>query len=206
METGRVRQKTRTRRALLDAAMQLVREGKPPSMPEAADLALVSPATAYRYFPSAQALWEEASLELVEPWSTDVVDAAGDDPFARLAAVITTIGWHQLDDEMTYRNLTRASLERWFDQAGLPEAQRVPVREGRRPRWNAKVVEPLRGQVSEDFIDDLMGALTLVWGTEAVISLRDVGRLDTDTAKRVMSKAARWMLRGALDDAEAAAS
>ena len=200
METGRVRQKTRTRRALLEAAMQLIREGRPPSMPEAADLALVSPATAYRYFPSAPALWEEASLELVEPWSTDVVDEAGDDPMDRLDAVIRTIGWHQLDDEMTYRSLARASLERWFDQAGVPDADRVPVREARRPRWNTKIVEPLRGRVPDEPFNDLLGALNLVWGTEAVIALRDVGRLDTDTAKRVMRNAARWMLKGALSE------
>src|SRR5580692_6671638 len=94
--SGRVRQKARTRRALLDAATQLIRDGKPPSMPEVAEAALVSPATAYRYFPSAQALWEEASLELVEPWSTDLVDDAGNDPAARLDAVVKTIGWHML--------------------------------------------------------------------------------------------------------------
>jgi AcrR family transcriptional regulator len=197
---GRSRQKARTRRALLEAAIQLVSEGKPPSIPEAAELALMSPATAYRYFPSAQALWEEASLELVEPWDTEFVDQAGQDPLARLEAVIKTIGWHQLDHEVTYRNLARAGLERWFAQLALPEDQRVPVREGRRPRWNSKIIEPLRGQLPDDLLHDLLGALTLVWGTEAVISLRDVGRLNTDDAKRVMLAAARWMLQGALAD------
>src|ERR1019366_10595482 len=103
------RQKARTRRALLDAATQLIRDGKPPSMPEVAEAALVSPATAYRYFPSAQALWEEASLELVEPWSTDLVDNAGNDPAARLDAVVKTIGWHMLDEKVLYRSLVRAA-------------------------------------------------------------------------------------------------
>ncbi len=201
MTSGRVLQKTRTRRALLDVAVQLVREGRPPSMPEAAQLALMSPATAYRYFPSAQALWEEASLELVEPWDTEFVDEVGDDPAARLEAVVKTIGWHQLDNEMTYRNLTRSAIERWFDQASVPEAERVPVREARRPRWNAKVLEPLRHTLPDEFLDELLGALSLVWGTEAVISLRDVGRLSADDSKRIMLKAALWMLRGALADA-----
>jgi AcrR family transcriptional regulator len=182
--------------------VQLVREGKPPSIPEAAELALMSPATAYRYFPSAHALWEEAALELVEPWDAELVDQAGQDPLARLEAVVKTIGWHQLDEEMTYRSLARAGLERWFDQLSLPEDQRVPVREGRRLRWNSKVVEPLRGQLSDGQISDLLGALALVWGTEAVISLRDVSRLDTDDAKRVMLTAARWMVQGALADAK----
>ncbi|PYU89769.1 MAG: hypothetical protein DMG08_20310 [Acidobacteria bacterium] len=48
--SGRANRKARTRVALLHAATELVREGRQPSMPEAADLALIS--TAYRYFPS----------------------------------------------------------------------------------------------------------------------------------------------------------
>ncbi|MEX2586795.1 MAG: TetR/AcrR family transcriptional regulator [Actinomycetota bacterium] len=198
MASGRVNQKTRTRHALLQAAVDLVRQGKPPSMAEAAELALVSAATAYRYFPSAQALWEEASLELTEPWELDVIDAAGEDPAARLDAVVQSIGWHMLDEEVPYRNLARASLERWFREAGLPEHERVPVREARRMRWNAKALEPLRDQLPEPTIDQLVNALALVWGTEAVVVLRDVCRLDVEEAKRVMLNAARWMLEGAL--------
>ena len=48
--SGRANRKARTRVALLQAATELVREGRQPSMPEAADRALIS--TAYRYFPS----------------------------------------------------------------------------------------------------------------------------------------------------------
>src|ERR1700689_4225275 len=58
----RSNQKTRTRAALLQAATDLFREGRSPSMPEAADRALVSVATAYRYFSSAEDLWWEATL------------------------------------------------------------------------------------------------------------------------------------------------
>jgi AcrR family transcriptional regulator len=182
--------------------MELVRGGRPQSIAEAAELALMSPATAYRYFPSAQALWKEAALELVQPWDAELVDQAGRDPLARLEAVVKTIGWHQLDEEMTYRSLARAGRERWFDQLSLPEGQRVPVCEGRRLRWNSKIVEPLRGQLSDNQLSDLLGALALVWGTEAVISRRDVSRLDTDDAKRVMLSASRWMVQGALGDAK----
>src|SRR6185436_662241 len=59
---GRTNQKTRTRAALLQSATELVREGRPPSMPEAAERALISLATAYRYFRTAEELWEDAAL------------------------------------------------------------------------------------------------------------------------------------------------
>jgi hypothetical protein len=195
---GRANQKLRTRQAILKAAVELVRQGKPPSMVAAAELALVSPATGYRYFPNANALWEEASLELTEPWDPKLVEAAGKDAAARLDAVVQSIGWHMLDQELPYRNLARASLERWFEQAALPEHERVPVREGRRMRWNVKALEPLRDQLPAPIIEHLTNALALVWGTEAVVVLRDVCRLDTENAKSVMLNAARWMLQGAL--------
>ena len=57
--TGRANQKTRTRRAIIDAATELVRTGSDVTMPEVAKLALVSEATAYRYFPDLESLLDE---------------------------------------------------------------------------------------------------------------------------------------------------
>ena len=56
--------KRRTRKALLEAAAQLVRGGVKPSLEEVAEAALVSRATAYRYFPSVEALLREAALDM----------------------------------------------------------------------------------------------------------------------------------------------
>jgi AcrR family transcriptional regulator len=196
--SGRTNQKVRTRRALIAAAVELIREGKAPSMPDVADRALMSPATAYRYFPNAQALWEEASFEIVKTWDADQIDRAGDDPRARLDAVVAGLGWHMLDDELPYRNLARAGMERWYEQSTLPANERVPVREGRRMAYNAKVVEPLRRELPAETVDQLINALALVWGTEAVLVLRDVCGLETSQAKDTMLHAARWMLDGFL--------
>ena len=54
--SGRIRQKERTRAALLDAARELVARGEMPGVEEAAETAGVSRATAYRYFPNQRAL------------------------------------------------------------------------------------------------------------------------------------------------------
>jgi len=195
---GRANQKARTRQALIAATVELIREGKAPSIPDAAERALMSPATAYRYFSSAQALWEEASLEIVEDWDTDQIDQVGEDPRARLDAAVRGVGWHMLDDELPYRNLVRSSLERWYEQSGLPDDEQVPIRQGRRMAYNTKVVEPLRATLPDSTVDELVNALALVWGTEAVLVLRDVCRLDTEHAKDTMLRAARWMLEGFL--------
>jgi len=134
------------------------------------------------------------------PLEPDLIEAAGEDPRARLDALVKSIGWHMLDEEASYRNLARASLERWFEQAELPDDDRVPVREARRMRGNAQVLEPLRDELPPPLIDKLTNALALVWGTEAVIVLRDVCGLDVDEAKDVMLSSARWMLQGALGE------
>jgi AcrR family transcriptional regulator len=58
--TGRANQKARTRRAIVDACRELTRSGAEVSMPEVARLAMVSEATAYRYFPDLVTLLQEA--------------------------------------------------------------------------------------------------------------------------------------------------
>ncbi len=205
---GRVNQKARTRAALLAAAVDLVREGRPPSVPDAAERALVSVATAYRYFPTAEELWVEASYEMVDfradsEEGARLIDAAGDDPAARLEAVITSIGWRMLEDPIPFRMMAKFATDRWFEQQRSPEKEGALVRQGRRDQWNQLVVEPLRGTLTGDECDQLVAALNVTWGTEAAISLTDVSRLDVEQAKAVMLQTARWVLAGALADAKA---
>src|SRR5262249_15322283 len=63
-ETGRVNQKRRTRAALVEAAKQLVGEGVTPTVAQAAEAALVSRTTAYRYFPTQDSLLLELAVDL----------------------------------------------------------------------------------------------------------------------------------------------
>src|SRR5919106_1299453 len=57
----RANQKERTRAALVGAATDLLKEGSPPTVAEAAARAKVSRATAYRYFPTQEALMVEVT-------------------------------------------------------------------------------------------------------------------------------------------------
>jgi AcrR family transcriptional regulator len=201
--TRRDHQKQRTRAAVLAAARELVLERQPPSVPAAAERARVSPATAYRYFPQADQLWEEASLEAFElaiagADAEERIKAAGDDVEARLDALITSIGWRMIDDPGPYHVLARAGIDRWFEQQGRPDDEPVPVRQGRRTQYNALVIEPLRAELPEEERAQLQAALGLVWGPEAVISLVDVMGLDADLAKQTMLRTAHWILRSAL--------
>lgn len=200
---GRVNQKTRTRTALLRAAAELVGEGRPPSMPEAADRALVSVATAYRYFSSAEDLWWEASNEAfgdqaILARARQQIEAAGSDPQGRLQALIRSVGFTMLDDQVPYRRIAKSALEQWFRQADTPPGERVPIRQGRRNQQVRTVLAPLEDRLSKEDLDRIAHALGLVIGSEAMISLTDAVGLDVLAAKQTLLDAARWLLAGAL--------
>ena len=206
---GRANQKTRTRTALLHAAMELVGEGRPPSIPEAADRALISVATAYRYFPSAEELWFEASAATLEfepalIEANERIAAAGDDPVARLEAWVRSAGFTMIDNQAPFRRVAKGALEQWFSQVDTPIEQRVPMRQGRRNDFIAVVVEPLRGQLTDDDVGRIAHALGVVIGTDAMLALTDGVGLDGDDAKRAMLDAARWLLTGALAELDLA--
>jgi len=200
-ESGRLNQKTRTRTALLQAAVELVREGTPPSIPAAAERALVPVATAYRYFSSAEDLWWEASTSTYEQTveqSARQVEAAGTDPQARLEALIRSTGFLMLDDQLPYRRIAKNALEQWFRQQAAPDEERVPVRQGRRKDQIRQAIAPLADQLPDTAMDRLAHALGLLVGTEPMISLIDAIGLDVPEAKQTLLDAARWMLTGAL--------
>ena len=65
--TGRPNQKSRTRKDLLAAAARLMKQGNKITLDEVAEEAMVSRSTAYRYFPSVEALIVEAPIDDAVP-------------------------------------------------------------------------------------------------------------------------------------------
>src|SRR5215472_16676555 len=84
---GRVNQKQRTRTAIVDAARELIRGQALVTMPAVARAALVSDATAYRYFPDLVSLLREA-VDGTWPSPADALASAehSADPVERIAA------------------------------------------------------------------------------------------------------------------------
>jgi AcrR family transcriptional regulator len=176
-------------------------------MPEAAERALVSNATAYRYFASADELWLEASMAAAdfEPMmdqADTMMEHAGADPQARLEAAIRSISWRMLDDQVPFRLVAKSALERWFAQAEADPVARVPVRGGRRNRASREVLEPLGGRLHERDLERVAAALGLILGTDSMIALTDGVGLSADEAKSVLVDAGRWLLAGALAELE----
>lgn len=206
MPEGRTNQKARTRKAILDAAVKLLGDGQTVTVPDAAERAQVSVATAYRYFPSSDALAEEASLHTsVFLRSLDelnaAIDRAGDDVHARVEALVRKLGTLILHNQAPFRIAARVGWDTWFAQQQLPPDERVPGREGRRTAQARHALTPLEGKLTDEQMEQLVNALAIAVGTEAAISLTDVAHLEPDPALEVMVTTARWILDGALTDA-----
>jgi len=177
-------------------------------MPEAAERALVSVATAYRYFRTAEELWEDAALyssTLLVDYDelAAAIDAAGDDVEARLEVVIRRIGWGFIDHELLARQMIKSSLDRWFATQGTDD-ERQSARPGQRNKWNALALAPLRDTFEDHQVDALVEALGFVVGTEAVLTLLDVLHLSPEAAKERQLTTALWILRGGLAEMTAA--
>lgn len=205
MNGGRVNQKARTRAAILDAAIEILREGSEPTVPDAAERARVSAATAYRYFTSADELLNEASAELLSFVSSFdelglAIEAAGQDVHARLDTLVRFLGGRMLHDPAPYRQQAKAGYDRWFAQHN-GKGDRAIVRAGRRNQFIRQAVSPLEGRLPDADHARLCAALAVGFGTEATISLTDVAGLDADAALEVMATTCRWILDGALAEA-----
>lgn len=197
----RYNQRLRTRRAIVEAAQDLITAGSTPTVPEAADAALVSRATAYRYFPTQAALLAEAALLPGLPNAEDIFGKpdAPTDPADRIALVSDLMYEHISGREREFRIFLREQLVRALDT----EAGSQPPQAGFRIPLIDAALQPLHGQLTPRALDRLKHALSVLIGTEAVLTCRDVLHLDHKTGRTDMSWACRAIVRGALAEAQA---
>lgn len=185
---ARANQKRRTRKDLLQAAARLLKEGRNPSLEEIAEEALVSRATAYRYFPNVEALLIEAPLDLALPDETAMFSGAPEkDPVARMERVDAAFHDMILENETALRLMLAKSMERRVAEGDSA----LPARQNRRTPMIEAALAPAKAEFSRASLDRLQKALALIVGTEAMIVFRDVLQLDEKEAREVK----RWAIR-----------
>ena len=199
---GRANQRLRTRKDLLAAAARLLKNGHSPDMDAVAAEAMVSRATAYRYFPSIDALLVEAPLDGALPDPDRLF--AGDhstDPAQRVDKAEAAL------HEMCYRNepqlrlMLAASLERAAQEGPSSSSDAIPLRQNRRTPLIQAALAPARRRFTRPAYARLCAALALIFGTESMIVFKDVLGLDQRTARKVKSWAARALVTAALEEA-----
>lgn len=185
----RTNQRRRTRKDLLEAAARLMRRGHRPGIEEIADEALVSRATAYRYFPSADALLLEASLDVAIPGPDDLFgrDSGQSDLAERLARVDHALHEVTIANEAALRTMLSQSVLR----AVSGEDSGIPARQDRRTPLIEAAIDGAGDQLSPAARDLLQKAIALLVGPDAMVVCWDVLRLDDTEAQRVK----QWAIR-----------
>jgi AcrR family transcriptional regulator len=192
----RPNQKRRTRKDLLQAAATLMKQGRRPSLDEVAEEALVSRATAYRYFPSIEALLAEASADMVTPEPAQLFAGGGPaDPVARVEKVDTALHDMVLANESALRLMLANALQQ--GTRGERDAA-LPLRQNRRTPLIDAALEPVRKQFKPSGYDMLGKALALVIGTEGIVVCKDVLQLTDAEARKVK----RWAIRALVEAAK----
>lgn len=186
---GRPNQKRRTRKDLLQAAARLIKRGESPSLEDVAAEAMVSRATAYRYFPNIEDLLIEAPLDLAAPEAAEVFRGGPEhDPAARLERVDAAFEAMMAANENALRLMLAHSVQRPLRQ-DVDAA--LPARQNRRSPLIEAALEPARKEFKPSDLNMLSRAMALVIGTEAMIAFKDVLQVDEAEARKVR----RWMIR-----------
>lgn len=195
----RANQRRRTRKDLLQAAARLLKQGRRPSIEEVAEEALVSRATAYRYFQGIDALLVEAPLDTAVPEARDVLRGApADDPVARVQRIDAALHDMIIANEGQLRMMLMHSLQRSGERG---DDGAVPPRQNRRTPLIEAALAPVRERFRPGELRLLTRALALVVGTEAMIVCKDVLQLDDAETRKVKRWAVKALVEAALKPA-----
>jgi AcrR family transcriptional regulator len=174
---GRVNQKQRTRTAIVDAARELIRGSAEVTMPVVAKSALVSEATAYRYFPDLFSLLREA-LDGTWPSPAEALAPVeqSDDPEERIAFATERLLQHVQAHQGAVRAMIAGSIVR-------PDT--AAIRPGYRFGLIDHALAPLDatlGLRNPAALRQLKQDLAVVVSAEALFTLTDLCRLSPDDA------------------------
>jgi len=192
-DTGRANQKKRTRTAIVEACRGIIRSGSPVTMPEVARAALVSEATAYRYFPDLPALVSQAFPGLwPSPAEAFAPIADSADPVERVAFACEFL----LRGVLAYQGAVRAMIAATITRPELAEA-----RPGLRFGLIDQALDPVTGRLpaaDPAGLAQLKNDLAAVVSAEALFVLTDLAGLSPGDAIASLVRTATTITQAAL--------
>jgi AcrR family transcriptional regulator len=169
-DTGRVNQKKRTRIAIVQACATV-------TMPDVARLALVSEATAYRYFPDLASLVSEAFDGMWPSPAEALGPVAGSrDPVERVAFACEFLLRRVLGSQTAVRAMIAATITRPEQAATRPGLRFGLIEEALAP------LNDTLGGADPARLTQLKHDLAAVVSAEALFSLTDLARLPPEDA------------------------
>jgi AcrR family transcriptional regulator len=187
--------KAATFKLLVDTAMALIQQtGHIPSVAELAVRSNVSRATAYRYFPSRSALITTVIDASLGPVRQLAADSRGGRERVHELFRSTFPRFKEFEPQL--RAAAQLALEQWaLERAGLLEEE--PYRRGHRIRILEHAIAPLAPGMDKSVRDRLHKSLSVIYGIEAYVILRDIwGCGDRELERTVL-----WMADAMIDAA-----
>jgi AcrR family transcriptional regulator len=192
----------RTRDLMVRTAVGLMQRGQTPSVSDAAEAAGVSRATAYRYFPTQSALVEavvDHALGPILEWDSTSTDAED-----RVRDLLSSSSDRIVEFETTFKAALGLALNQWAQWRSDDKPSDQLFRRGHRIELLGKALEPLRDSLTEAQFSKLAKALSLTFGLEVLLVLKDMWNVDVNEMQSVATWAARALVRAALAEAEEA--
>jgi AcrR family transcriptional regulator len=189
-----VNQKARTRAAIVQAVHDLARSGAEITMPSVAEAAMVSEATAYRYFPDLVTLLLEADQST---WPDPVQALA---PVADSAEPAERIGFAArllLDGVLANESAVRAMIA-----GSITRPEIAARRPGHRFGLIDAALAPAAHQLDPATLTQLRRGLTVVVSADALFTLTDLCELSRPDAVDSVVRTARALTEAAFRAAE----
>lgn len=169
-------------------------------MAELAVRSNVSRATAYRYFPSRSALITTVIDASLGPVRQLAADSRGGRERVRELFKSTFPRFKEFEPQL--RAAAQLALEQWaLERAGLLEEE--PYRRGHRIRILEHAIAPLAPGLPPAVRDRLHRGLSVIYGIEAYVILKDIWGLGDRDLERTVLWMADALIDGAMRDAEA---
>jgi len=196
LKKGRTNQKLRTRKALLDAADHLVSKGIKPTLADVAEEAMVSRATAYRYFPSLDALLLEVALDRKVSTPEQILRGSDKKDVAERVTLVHDF-LHKLvaENEQQFRLFLKASMDQSLQ---LDKESDTPLRGARRIPMLSLALEPSKENLDKETFEKLLYALSAMMSVEPFIALTDVCQIEPERGKEIMQWAVRLLVDATL--------
>ncbi|HEX6453250.1 MAG TPA: TetR/AcrR family transcriptional regulator [Trebonia sp.] len=186
---GRANQKARTRKAIIEACRELTRTGAEVTMPKIAERALVSEATAYRYFPDLVSLLQEALAGAWPAPEQALAPVAGsDDPAERVAFAAEYL----LRGVHAYEGSVRAMIAHTLTVPGAAKS-----RPGIRFGLIDYALAPFEGRLAPEVMTQLKLDLAVTVSAEALFTLTDLCGLPPADAIASAARTAATLTRAA---------
>jgi AcrR family transcriptional regulator len=179
----------RTHALMVATATEMMRRGLSPSVSEVAESAGVSRSTAYRYFPTLADMLGAVVAEALGPILDWDGGAAAEEE--RIASLYHTAFPRLFEHEATFRAALRQSLD--------PGAENATLGRGHRRELLTRATEGLG--LPPEQAKRLVQGLSLTFGVEAMIVLKDIWGLGDGEAEGVALWAAGAMLAAARNEA-----